>query len=68
MSHDLAHEAFHINVLFRTCFEVLHIILLGHLLCVMLADASVVSVTVDFVAHEDLGNVLVGMRVDAFQP
>ena len=67
LRHYICHERLNINILFGTGFVVLHVVLTGHLTCVMLANLSVL-LAIDLISDEDLCYVLVRMLVYALQP
>ena len=67
LCHYISHERLNVQVLLRAGFVVLHVVLLGHLTCIVLANLSVLF-PVDLISDEDFCNVFVRMLVDTFEP
>ena len=65
--HDLVHECLYILIRFGRRLKVLHTVLLGHLLRILKTYLALFC-QVHFVTDEDLGNVLLGVLVDAIEP
>ena len=64
LRHYICHESINVVVFLGARLVVLHVILTGHLSCVMLTNPTIL-LTVDLVANEHLGYVFIGVLVYA---